>query len=91
MVADSVTETTFYSPYSRRLGSDQQMAGIELHAHMVRQLLEIGLNNDPLTRSLSEELEWGWILFLGSHGVAVLGSDGTQSVALHPTREVLEG
>ena len=67
MVAESVGDN-FFTPYSRGLTLEQQISGIELHAHMVRQLLQIALEDDPPIHSFSEEVEWGWILLWGVLG-----------------------
>ena len=67
MVAESVGDN-FFTPFSRGLNVDQQMSGIALHGHMVRQLLQIALEDDPPIQSVSDEGEWGWILFWGVLG-----------------------
>lgn len=67
MVAESVRDD-FFTPYSRGLEIDQQISGVELHAHMVRQLLQVALNDDPPFRFLPEKGEWGWILLFGIFG-----------------------
>ncbi|UCE64373.1 MAG: CHASE2 domain-containing protein, partial [Nitrospirota bacterium] len=67
MVAESVGDN-FFTPFSRGLNVDQQISGIALHGHMVRQLLQIALHDDPPIQSVSEEGEWGWILFWGVLG-----------------------
>jgi CHASE2 domain-containing sensor protein len=67
MVAESVRDH-FFSPFSRGLNVEQQISGIELHGHMVRQLLQIALDDDPPIQFLSEEGEWGWILVWGVLG-----------------------
>ena len=67
MVAESVGDN-FYTPYSRGLNVEQPISGMEVHAHMVRQLLQVGLDDHALIQSLSEEEEWGWILLWGALG-----------------------
>ena len=67
MVAESVGDN-FFTPLSRGLNVHQQMSGIAIHGHMVRQLLQIALDDDPPIQSVSEEWEWGWILFWGVLG-----------------------
>lgn len=66
-VAESVGDN-FFTPFSRGLNGDQQMSGIALHGHMVRQFLQMALDDDPPIQSVPEEGEWGWILFWGVLG-----------------------
>ena len=60
LTADSVKDY-FYTPYSRGLGSDQQISGIALHAHVVSQILRAALLGEKPIQSWTESLEWGWI------------------------------
>jgi adenylate cyclase len=65
----------FYTPYSRGQHINQQMSGIELHAHIVSQLLRLALDGDAPMATLSDGREAAWILFWsvlgGVLGVAV--------------------
>ncbi len=65
--AESVRDD-FYTPFSLGRDRDQQMPGMVLHAHLVSQYLRMALNHEPPIRSLSEELEVGWLLLSGSLG-----------------------
>jgi adenylate cyclase len=53
----------FYTPYSASLRKDQAMFGIEIHAHVVSQLLRMAVGEASPMASLSEPLEVVWILF----------------------------
>ena len=65
----------FFTSFSRSLHSDQQISGIELHAHFVSQLLTFALQGAPPMRTLSDWQEWFWILLWslmgGTMGVGV--------------------
>ena len=67
MAADSVRDD-FFTPYSHGLGFSQQIPGIELHAHIVSQLLRAAIEDDPPVQSASEGMEWSWILVWGILG-----------------------
>jgi len=67
MVADSVGDY-FFTPFSRGLKVEGQISGIELHGHIVSQLLQMALDDDPPIQFLSDEGEWGWILLWGVLG-----------------------
>ena len=54
----------FKTPYSRGL----QIPGIELHAHVVSQLLRFGLNRSSPMAVTSEWEEWVWILLWSAMG-----------------------
>jgi adenylate cyclase len=74
ITAESVKDF-FYTPYSRGLQTGQHMSGIELHAHVVSQLLRFALDgNSPMATS-SDRLEAAWILLWsvlgGALGMAV--------------------
>jgi adenylate cyclase len=74
ITAESVKDF-FYTPYSRGLQTGQHMLGIELHAHVVSQLLRFALDgNSPMATS-SDRLEAAWILLWsvlgGALGMAV--------------------
>jgi adenylate cyclase len=67
MVADSVGDH-FFTPFSRGLKVEGPISGIELHGHIVRQLLQMALDDDPPIQFLPDEGEWGWILLWGVFG-----------------------
>ena len=60
VTAESVKDL-FVTPYSQGLHEGQLMSGIELHGHLVSQLLRIGKDNATPLRTLSEEQEMLWI------------------------------
>ena len=59
--AESVKDL-FYTPQSRGRAERQQLAGIDLHAHMVSQLLRHALDGTPGMAALSEGQEALWNL-----------------------------
>jgi adenylate cyclase len=61
VTADSVKDF-FYTPLSRGLHTNQQMTGIELHAHIVSQLLRTALDGHYPLVTLSEYQEAFWLL-----------------------------
>lgn len=58
----------FYTPYSRGLQTGQQMSGVELHAHIVSQLLRFALDDNSPMGTVSDGLEAAWILLWGVLG-----------------------
>ena len=59
-----------YTPYSSRLiGEVQAIAGVELHANFVSQILSSALDGRPLIKAWSKPMEWLWIF-----GWSVLGA-----------------
>ena len=74
MAADSVRDD-FYTPYSHGPGVNQQIPGIELHAHIVSQLVRTAIEDDPPVRSWSEGVERVWILGWGILG-SIIGLSG---------------
>ena len=48
----------FYTPIS----TDQQIAGIYIHAYMISQLLDTALEGSPLLRTVPNYAEWLWTL-----------------------------
>ncbi len=61
-VAAEGVKDFFYTPYSRGLRSGQQISGIELHAHIISQLLRFGLEGGSPISTMSEWAEGFWIL-----------------------------
>ncbi|MGH7410608.1 MAG: CHASE2 domain-containing protein, partial [Candidatus Methylomirabilis sp.] len=61
VTAESVKDH-FYTPYSRGLEADQHIAGVAIHAHIVSQLLRIGLEGAAPRATLAEWQEAIWIL-----------------------------
>ncbi len=58
----------FYTPYSFGRDRQQQMPGMELHAHLVSQFVRMAYMQEKPIRSLSEGLEAAWIILWGSVG-----------------------
>lgn len=63
----------FFTPFSRGLHSDQQISGIELHAHSVSQLLTFALQGSSPMGTLSGWQKWFWTMLWSLMG-------GTMSV-----------
>lgn len=67
VTADSVKDQ-FYTPFSRGREADQDTAGVAIHAHIVNQLLRIGLEGHAPTASLPEWQEAIWIFLWSALG-----------------------
>ncbi|MCI0406998.1 MAG: adenylate/guanylate cyclase domain-containing protein [Acidobacteria bacterium] len=67
VTAESVKDH-FYTPYSRGLQADQHIAGVAIHAHIVSQLLRIGLEGASPAATLAEWQEAIWILLWSAMG-----------------------
>jgi adenylate cyclase len=61
----------FYTPFSRGLHSDQQISGVELHAHIINELLGFALQDRSPMGTLSDWHEWVWILLWSVIGGAM--------------------
>jgi adenylate cyclase len=61
VTAESVKDS-FYTPYSEAFGDKQAMYGVELHAHMVSQLVRHAIDGDPQLAVMSDLNEALWIL-----------------------------
>jgi adenylate cyclase len=70
VTAESVKDF-FYTPYSRGRQTDQQMSGIELHAHIVDQLLRFALDGNSPVATASDRYEEAWILLWSVMGGAI--------------------
>lgn len=56
-------QDTWFTPYSSTLLSlPEPMAGVEIHAHLVSQLLSAAETDRPLFQSWAEWVEWTWIV-----------------------------
>ncbi len=66
-VAESVPDV-FYTSYSRGLQANQQVPGIELHAHIVSQLLRLALDGNSPVATPSKWQEWFWVLLWSAMG-----------------------
>jgi len=57
-------------PYSSRLvGTVKPIAGIELQAYFITELISAALNERPLIQVWAESVEWVWIIFWAYVGV----------------------
>jgi adenylate cyclase len=61
VTADSVKDV-FFTPFSAGFDDARHTPGIELHAHILSQLLRMGLDGTPATRTLSGAQEGAWTL-----------------------------
>ena len=62
-----------YTPYSSRLiGEVQAIAGVELHASFVSQILSSALDGRPLIKAWSEPMEWLWIFGWSALGAGLI-------------------
>ncbi len=62
----------FYTPFSRGIvGQNQAIPGIVLHAHIVSQLLRLGLGESQPIRTATDNQEMLWIFFWGLLGGAI--------------------
>jgi adenylate cyclase len=61
IMAESVKDH-FYTPFSRGLGEDQHMPGVEVHAQIAAQLLRMALDGIRPVTTLPEWQEWLWIV-----------------------------
>lgn len=56
----------FYHPYS--YNDRTTISGVEIHAHITSLIVNAGLNNNYLFKSIPEYLEWFWLIFWASLG-----------------------
>ncbi|MDJ1170046.1 CHASE2 domain-containing serine/threonine-protein kinase [Roseofilum sp. BLCC_M154] len=70
LTAPSVNDF-FYTPYSRGQDINHQMAGVEIHAQIISQLLNAALDDQPLMSTWSDRLEILWILGWAAVGAAL--------------------
>lgn len=61
----------FYTPYSASEQLDHQMAGVEIHAQMVSQIIGVALGEQSLIWFWNEWLECGWVLLWALIGGSV--------------------
>jgi CHASE2 domain-containing sensor protein/class 3 adenylate cyclase len=61
----------FITPFNKTMESDQQIAGVELHARIVSQLLRSALEGHKSFRYMNERHEWAWIFLWGLFGGAL--------------------
>jgi adenylate cyclase len=70
-VMSETVKDFFYTPFSRNSG--QTTFGVEMHGEMTNQVIRHALEASPVTRSLTEGQEAGWILFWTLLGALVAG------------------
>lgn len=62
----------FFTPYSSGLvGLPEPVAGAEIHANLVSQMINGALNNRPMFKTWPDPLEWLWIVFWAGTGATV--------------------
>ncbi len=62
----------FYTPYSSSLlGLSQPMAGVEVQANLISQIISAALNERPLIQTWSEPQEWLWIFIWSGVGATL--------------------
>ena len=62
----------FYTPYSSSLLSlPKPMAGVEVQANLISQIISAALNERPLIKTWPEPLEWLWIFIWSGVGATV--------------------
>ncbi len=75
------------TPYT--LSPSQRMSGVEIHAHITSQIMSATLDQRPLIKTLSEPLEWIWIvLWSGIGAVLTWRFRATAKVELLIARQV---
>lgn len=79
----------FYTPYSGGQETNHQMAGVEIHAQMISQLLNAALDGQPLMSTWSDRVEILWILGWAAVGAVLswkiprpLGLSGSLAIAV---------
>lgn len=61
----------FYTPYSRGLQARQQVSGLELHAHIISQLLRFAQEGESPMATAGKWPEGAWMLFWSAMGGAM--------------------
>ncbi|MDZ7958808.1 MAG: adenylate/guanylate cyclase domain-containing protein [Aulosira sp. DedQUE10] len=62
----------FWTPYSSKvIGAPERMAGVAIHANLISQILSSALEDRPQIKTLSEPIEWLWILFWSIAGATL--------------------
>ena len=56
----------FYNPYSYSDGTS--ISGVEIHAHITSLILNAGLNNNNLIKTVPEYVEWLWLFIWATFG-----------------------
>ncbi|EAZ88435.1 CHASE2 domain-containing protein [Crocosphaera chwakensis] len=62
----------FFTPYSSSLiGLPEPVAGAEIHANLVSQMISGALEGRPMLKNWSDPLEWLWIVFWAGTGASL--------------------
>ncbi|MEL4897795.1 CHASE2 domain-containing protein [Crocosphaera sp. Alani8] len=62
----------FFTPYSSGLmGFSEPVAGAEIHANLVSQMISGAMEDRPLFKTWSDPLEWLWIVFCAGTGATL--------------------
>jgi adenylate cyclase len=61
----------FFTPYSNVLGLSKAIPGVEIHAHLVSQIISAALDDRPLIKIWSDPIEWSWILLWSGIGASI--------------------
>jgi adenylate cyclase len=67
ITAESVKDH-FYTPFSRGLQDDQQTDGVAIHAHIISQLIRLGLGGAAPVKTLNKWQESIWIVIWAALG-----------------------
>jgi adenylate cyclase len=70
VTAESVKDH-FYTPFSRGIQENQQTDGVAIHAHIVSQLLRLGLGNAAPIKTINEWQESLWIILWSAIGTLI--------------------
>ncbi|AFY80764.1 CHASE2 domain-containing protein [Oscillatoria acuminata] len=60
----------FFTPYTKEAGN--RMAGVEVHANLVSQMISAALDDRPVIKTISEPYEWLWIFLWSSLGAFLI-------------------
>lgn len=80
--AISMNDFMLMSYSSQIIGAPQPVAGVELHANIVSQMISAAKGERPLITSWTEPVEWLWILFWAGVGALISWNLRTLKVAL---------
>ncbi|MGL5193293.1 MAG: adenylate/guanylate cyclase domain-containing protein, partial [Chroococcales cyanobacterium] len=60
----------FFTPYTKEAGN--RMAGVEVHANLVSQMISATFDDRPVIRTIPEPYEWLWIFLWSSLGAFLI-------------------
>jgi adenylate cyclase len=61
----------FYTPYSSKSNSGEQMPGVYVHANLTSHILSAALENRLMIQGISEIGEWGWVIVWSFVGATI--------------------